>query len=122
MESFFEFLKTTVIVLGIAVVVIVVVVIILLSLPSSKLRGVVLQIVGIINSSVAVISVLYIINPADLIPDIIPLLGQIDDGVAVINAIFTGIIGIGSIAIGNKDQKKFKILKSNDNEEKIENL
>lgn len=118
MDTFFEFLKTTIIVIG----VIIVVFIILLAMPSSKLRGIVLQIVGIINSTVALISVLYIISPADLIPDIIPLLGQIDDAVALINAIFAGIIGVSTIAVGNNDLKKLKKSKLEEPEKSIENL
>jgi len=36
---------------------------------------------------------LYILSPLDALPDVIPLLGQIDDGGALISAIVTGLSG-----------------------------
>jgi len=90
MEAFFSFLKLLVLIGGINTALF----IIFLSLPESKLRGITLHVFGGILYAVTGIWVLYIISPLDLIPDIIPVLGQIDDAGALVLAIFTGISGI----------------------------
>jgi uncharacterized membrane protein YkvA (DUF1232 family) len=36
---------------------------------------------------------LYILSPLDALPDVIPVLGQIDDGGALIGTIITGLSG-----------------------------
>jgi hypothetical protein len=55
---------------------------ILLALPQSRLRYYVLRGLGIVFFTVT-----------GLLPDVIPVLGQIDDGGALIGAIITGLSG-----------------------------
>ena len=66
---------------------------ILLALPQSRLRYYVLRGLGIVFFTITGLIALYIISPADLLPDVIPVLGQIDDGGALIGAIITGLSG-----------------------------
>ena len=66
---------------------------ILLALPQSRLRYYVLRGLGIVFFTVTVLLALYIISPLDAVPDVIPVLGQIDDGGALIGAIITGLSG-----------------------------
>ncbi len=107
MEYFFDFLTNLIFVFGGVTTVF----IILLALPKSKLRGVFLKIYGITNISITAILVLYIINPVDLIPDIIPLFGQIDDAAAFIQAIFTGIAGLVAVVVGKNNFKYLNNIK-----------
>lgn len=104
MEQFFSFMKIVVITGGILIGLFM----ILLSLPKSKLRGVFLQIFGSIFCTIAGLSVLYIINPIDILPDILPLIGQIDDATAAISAIFNGVAGIIAITQGRKIYKELQ--------------
>lgn len=65
---------------------------VLLAMPKSKLRSVVLEIggwTGAVTSAVAVVS------PVDLVPDFIPLAGQIDDLGYIVAAIVLGLIAYG---------------------------
>ena len=89
MERFWEFAKLV----AVLVTIIVGLLLILLSLPGSRLRQVLLQVFAGLFYAVTGLAVLYIINPIDLLPDFIPLLGQVDDGAALIMAIFAGISG-----------------------------
>jgi uncharacterized membrane protein YkvA (DUF1232 family) len=86
MENFLDFVKVAAIVAG----VILVLLIILLSLPNSPLRKLLLKVVGGFLYAVTAISILYIISPADLLPDVLPLLGQVDDAAALI----TGVLNL----------------------------
>ena len=86
MDNFWDFVKVAAIVAG----VILVLLIILLSLPNSPLRKLLLKTVGGILYAVTVVSILYIISPADLLPDVLPLLGQVDDAAALI----TGMLNL----------------------------
>ena len=66
---------------------------ILLALPQSRLRYYVLRGLAIVFFTSAGLIALYIISPIDVVPDVIPVLGQIDDGGALIGAIITGLSG-----------------------------
>lgn len=77
---------------------------ILLALPQSRLRYYVLRGMAIVFFTITGLIALYIINPIDAIPDVIPLLGQIDDGGALIGALITGLSG--ALAWWNSKQSK----------------
>lgn len=66
---------------------------ILLALPQSRLRYYVLRGLGIVFFTFAGLLALYILSPLDVLPDVIPVLGQIDDGGALIGAIISGLSG-----------------------------
>ena len=66
---------------------------ILLALPQSRLRYYVLRGLGVVFFTLTGLLALYIISPIDALPDVIPLLGQIDDGGALIGALITGLSG-----------------------------
>ena len=37
---------------------------------------------------------IYILNPLDLVPDLIPILGQVDDAAALVGALMMGVMGV----------------------------
>ena len=81
---------------------------ILLALPQSRLRYYVLRGLGIVFFTITGLIALYIVSPLDALPDVIPLLGQIDDGGALMGAIITGLSG----ALAWWNSKKSKAYRS----------
>lgn len=86
MESFWEYAKIALIIGGVLTVI----VLILLILPGSRLR----KAFSTLFFAIAGLLGIYVVSPMDLIPDIIPLLGQSDDAVATLLAIVNGIAAI----------------------------
>jgi uncharacterized membrane protein YkvA (DUF1232 family) len=87
MDKFWEFAKIVAIVGGTLFALI----LILLSLPRSPLRQMLLKGLSAVFYLLAGLGVLYIISPADLLPDIIPLLGQVDDLGALVTALISAV-------------------------------
>jgi uncharacterized membrane protein YkvA (DUF1232 family) len=80
MEAFFSFLKVLVLcsfLLGALFLV-------LLALPHSKLRSVLLELLGWTGG---VAATALVVSPVDVIPDVIPVAGQVDDVLYLVLAI-----------------------------------
>ena len=86
MEGFWEFAKLLLIVGAVLFGLILV----LLAIPGSRLR----RVLATVFFAIAGILGVYIISPLDFIPDIIPVLGQIDDLLASVLAIVSAIGGL----------------------------
>lgn len=101
MDNFFDLLK----IIFIGLFVVIVVFMILMALPKSKLRSLVLEYLGWTTAGVSAVSV---VSPIDLIPDFIPVAGQLDD-IGMI------ILGIASVIIARKMRKQRKDLEVQEN-------
>ena len=58
----------------------------------------------IVSAALGVVTVLgglYIVSPADILPDVIPVLGQVDDAAALVTALLTGTASIISAILGS---------------------
>ena len=86
MDSFWEFARMLVVVGAVLLGL----VLILLALPGSRFRKVLSKVFFAIAGLLGV----YIVSPLDLIPDLIPLLGQVDDVLASVLAIISAIGGL----------------------------
>ncbi len=64
---------------------------ILLALPQSRLRYYVLRILAVVFFTVAILLGLYILSPMDIVPDVIPVLGQLDDIAALVGVVLSAI-------------------------------
>lgn len=93
MEEFWSFIKVILIVNGALVALF----LILISLPHSRLGQIFFKIFGILNYIIAGLLIISVINPVDLIPDVIPVLGQTDDVAGIVGIIIDGILGYISL-------------------------
>jgi len=98
MSNFWDFAKT----IAIIIAVLFGIFLILLAIPQSRLRSVFLKVFGITAYFITGLFVLYIINPLDLIADIIPVVGQADDLVGIVGAIITATTGWFSLKKANE--------------------
>jgi uncharacterized membrane protein YkvA (DUF1232 family) len=86
MEHFWEFAKLVLIVGAVLFGLL----LILLAIPGSRLR----KVLATVFFSIAGLLGVYVISPLDFIPDIIPVLGQMDDLLASVLAIISAIGGV----------------------------
>jgi uncharacterized membrane protein YkvA (DUF1232 family) len=76
--------------------------VVLLALPASRLRSFIMELMA---WGTAGASVVYVVSPLDLLPDVIPVLGWGDDLVAVITA-------IGSVALALQMRRKRALIEA----------
>ena len=100
MEAFFSYMKVATITGGIIIALF----LILLALPASRIRGFLLQIFFWIYNAFTGLCLVYMLNPMDLIPDFIPVIVQIDDGAALLTAIFSGIASIATAILSRSNR------------------
>lgn len=98
MSEFFSFLKITVLVIGIVLIAFMA----LIAWPDSRLRGFFLQVAGWLINGIAALCLIYVISPLDIVPDAIPLAGQIDDLGALVLMVGSLVTGYKSIQAGRK--------------------
>ena len=80
---------------------------ILVALPKSRLRAVTLTISGWVMKLPALLCLVYVINPLDLIPDAIPVAGFADDLLALLIGTASTIGGFSSSKTGRRENGRF---------------
>lgn len=98
MNEFFSFLKVSVLAFGAVFIAFLA----LLAWPDSRLRGVFLQVAGWLINGIAALCLIYVVSPLDIIPDAIPVAGQLDDLGALVLMIGSLVTGFTSIRAGRK--------------------
>ena len=86
--NFWDFASTTVILLFALAALFIV----LLALPQSRLRQVLFRLISWVNGLLMVLLGISVVSPIDAIPDVIPVIGQADDVLAIVGAIGAGIV------------------------------
>jgi uncharacterized membrane protein YkvA (DUF1232 family) len=86
MDNFWDFARLLVIVGAVLLGL----VLILLALPGSRFR----KVLSTVFFAIAGLLGIYIVSPLDFIPDLIPVLGQMDDVLASILAVISAISGL----------------------------
>ena len=100
MEGFWDFLTVVAIINATLIVLFLV----LISLPQSRFGKIFLKILGVISYAMVGLFVLYVINPIDLIPDVIPVVGQTDDAMGIAGVIIDAVIGYISLKKAREDK------------------
>lgn len=78
---------------------------VLTALPKSRLRAATLTVSGWILKLTALLCILYVISPLDLIPDAIPVAGFADDLVALVIGTASAIGGFFSAKAGLREKE-----------------
>jgi len=97
-SGFFSLLKVSVLVFGAMFIAFLA----LLAWPDSRLRGVFLQVAGWFINGIAALCLIYVVSPLDIIPDAIPVAGQLDDLGALVLMAGSLVTGVTSIRAGRK--------------------
>jgi len=79
---------------------------VLIALPKSKLRGVFLIVSSWIMKLLALLCLVYVVSPLDLLPDAIPVAGYADDLIASLIGTAAAIGGVSSSRIANREDRR----------------
>lgn len=77
----------------------------LIALPQSQLRMVLMRVITWVFGLIAAICGMMFLNPIDFIPDLIPLLGQLDDGGYLAGLVTSVLSGIYSYRESRRTQR-----------------
>jgi len=110
MGEFWGFLKILIGFTCVSFTLMVITFLVVSALPASKFRGLFFGVFSKFMWAVVVLMIIYIVSPVDLIPDVIPVVGQVDDSAAAIKAVLAGIAAIISAALKSDNQKDLQAL------------